>query len=416
MNYGGFWVRFLAYIVDWLIISIGFVAVVMLLGMMGLELISNELILFAMGVLYFAFMQASARQATYGKALLGLKVGGLAGERISLGRALAREVAKIISTLTFLIGYIIAGFTLRKQALHDYVASTTVVRAAPGQVVVALALALVALMAPLVVVFMFGAGLVAGMLGPIAGALMTAPEVVMQAPKPAAVPKPVPVAAAPAAPAAPAPPKPVATPVSAPPVVLAQAQPVPKPAAAEPPKPVPPPAVPAKPAEPVKPVAAEPPKEEEKPKPRVRKPRIKPDAPKETTAAPAPAPAVAAPMAEEPPKPMADEPPKPVLVPARPMAAPSPRYNDLATAVIFGDAATVLELLRYGKWADKPDSRGVTPLMLAAERGDAESAEALLAAGANPNRPGPGGTTATSIARERKDAAMMRLLQRYGGR
>jgi hypothetical protein len=54
--------------------------------------------------------------------------------------------------------------------------------------------------------------------------------------------------------------------------------------------------------------------------------------------------------------------------------------------------------------------------MLAAERGDTESAGALLQAGANPNRPGPGGSTATSIARERKDAAMMKLLQRFGGR
>jgi hypothetical protein len=113
---------------------------------------------------------------------------------------------------------------------------------------------------------------------------------------------------------------------------------------------------------------------------------------------------------------MAQQPQKPKLVPARPMSAPSPRYNDLSTAVIYGDAAAVHELLRYGKWADKPDGRGITPLMLAAERSDSESAEALLKAGANPNRPGPGGVTATSIARERKDPAMTRLLQRYGGR
>lgn len=113
---------------------------------------------------------------------------------------------------------------------------------------------------------------------------------------------------------------------------------------------------------------------------------------------------------------MAEEPPKPVLVPARPMAAPSPRFNDLATAVIYGDAFAVQQLLAVGKWADKPDGRGVTPLMLAAERGDATTAEALLKAGANPNRPGPGGVTATSIARERKDTALLGLLKRYGGR
>jgi uncharacterized RDD family membrane protein YckC len=390
MNYGGFWIRFLAYVVDGLIITIAFLAIVMLLGLMGLELISNELILFAMAVLYYAFMQASARQATYGKALLGLKVCGMNGERISLGRALAREVAKILSTATFLIGFVVAGLTRRKQALHDFIASTTVVRAAPGQVVVALALAVVALLAPFVVVFMFGAGLVAGALGTIAGVLLKAPEIAMHAPpKPAPPAKIVPVTVAikpdPSAPAV----KPAAMPVSAP-VVVAQAPEPPKPAAAPREEPKPPVAETAK---------------EQKPKPAfgVRKPPIKPDAP------------AAAPTAPEPPKAETQDAERQMVAPARAMAAPGPRYNDLSTAVIYGDAATVHELLGYGKWADKADSRGVTPLMLAAERGDGESAEALLKAGADPNRPGPGGVTATSIARERKNAAMMQLLQRYGG-
>ena len=49
------------------------------------------------------------------------------------------------------------------------------------------------------------------------------------------------------------------------------------------------------------------------------------------------------------------------------------------------------DLLAFGKWPDKPDSRGLTALMLAAQLGDIASAEALLKAGANPNRSGPGG-------------------------
>lgn len=403
MNYGGFWIRLLAYIVDGLILTIGFIAIVMLLGFMGLELVSNELILAAMAILYYAFMQASARQATYGKALLGLKVVGMNGERIGLGRALAREVAKILSTAMLLIGFLIAGVTRRKQALHDFIASTTVVRAAPGQVVVALAVAVVALIAPFVVVFMFGAGLVTGALGSLAGVL-TAPQIGTQAPppKPAAPAKPVAapakpvVVSTPAAPASPAAPGPTVSPVGMPvstPVVVAQAPEPPKPAAA-PPK-----------EEPKPPVAEA--AKEQKPKPAsgVRKPPIKPDAPKEPATSEAPVP---------PETPTAQEPSR--MVAARQTAAPSPRYNDLSTAVIYGDSATVHELLRYGKWADKPDSRGVTPLMLAAERGDGESAEALLKAGADPNRPGPGGATPTSIARERKDAALVGLLQRYGGR
>lgn len=110
----------------------------------------------------------------------------------------------------------------------------------------------------------------------------------------------------------------------------------------------------------------------------------------------------------------APPPAAPRIIP-RPVA-PAPRFNDLMTAVIYGDPKTVAQLLALGKWPDKPDRRGVTSLMVAAMLGDAASAEALLKAGANPNRPGPGGDTATSIARERQNAAMVSLLERFGGK
>jgi hypothetical protein len=90
----------------------------------------------------------------------------------------------------------------------------------------------------------------------------------------------------------------------------------------------------------------------------------------------------------------------------------APKFNDLMTAV-YGDPNGRAASRRRG--LDKPDSRGVTALMLAAMHGDAVSAEALEG-GADPNRPGPGGDTATSIARERQNAAMVNLLQRYGGK
>ncbi|HZZ36034.1 MAG TPA: RDD family protein [Caulobacteraceae bacterium] len=395
-NYGGFWIRFLALVVDSLIVGIGFFLIVTLLGVMGLELFSPELILFVMGLLYWAFMQASARQATYGKSLVGLKVTGSNGERLSIARALAREVAKILSSLTFLIGYVLAAFTKRKQALHDLIASTYVVRAEPGHVVAALAVALVALFAPVIVVLFFGVGLVAGMMGGLAGAMLGGPQITLQAPTPPApkappIAKPQAVVQAPATPAKPTPA--VMAPPAAPAVVLAQAP------AKEPAKPM------AK-EEPAKPVAAEPAKEA--PKPLAKKQRAKPAATE---------------LAKEAAKPVEPRKPEPMAAPGQaPMqtaAAPAgsgPRFNDLMTAVLYRDAKAVNELLAYGKWADKPDSRGMTPLMLAAMLGDAPIAEALLKAGANPSRPGPGGDTAISIARERKDTGMLGLLQSRGGK
>jgi uncharacterized RDD family membrane protein YckC len=78
--------------------------------------------------LYHAKMQSSLRQATYGKLFMGLRVTGLSGERISFAQATGRHFAKFLSTFPLMMGFLIAPFTRRKQALHDMVAGTLVVR------------------------------------------------------------------------------------------------------------------------------------------------------------------------------------------------------------------------------------------------------------------------------------------------
>jgi hypothetical protein len=292
-----------------------------------------------------------------------------------------REVAKVISAMTFLIGFIIAGLTTRNQALHDFIATTVVVRIRPGHLALALALGVAALMSPFVAGFMLGGAWLTGLtteLTALADKAVQAQGV--QTPKPpapvAAKPalKPVP-AAVPAAPAQPVAAQPVAIPPAAP-VVLAQANP-------EPPKNA---AVETAREEKAKPVTAK--------SPATPTPREEIVAPREeATARLAPIPSVAA------------EP-----------AGSGPKFNDLTTAVLYRDAKAVEELLEFGKWPDKPDSRGLTPLQLAAMQGDAPIAEALLKAGADPNRAGPAGETAVSIARDRKDDRMLGLLREYGGR
>jgi hypothetical protein len=101
----------------------------------------------------------------------------------------------------------------------------------------------------------------------------------------------------------------------------------------------------------------------------------------------------------------------PVRLAAGPVYESKIRFNDLVTAVLYQDAGTVNDLLAFGKWPDKADSTGMTPLMIAISLGQAEIAQALLKAGADPQRVGPGGVTAIPIARERRDAALLGLLQ-----
>jgi len=73
-------------------------------------------------------MESSSYQATLGKMIFGMKVTDLNGNRISFERATGRHFAKWLSGLVLCIGYIMVGFTERKQGLHDLLAGTLVRR------------------------------------------------------------------------------------------------------------------------------------------------------------------------------------------------------------------------------------------------------------------------------------------------
>ncbi len=152
-RYGGFWLRFVAYLIDYFILQFaGFILSLPFIGGIILSAIRldnnamNEemtflgvagilgfvllivLINLLLGWLYYAFMQSSGTQATLGKMALNLIVTDLEGNRITFGRATARYFSKIISNMTLYIGYILAGFTEKKQALHDMIAGTLVIK------------------------------------------------------------------------------------------------------------------------------------------------------------------------------------------------------------------------------------------------------------------------------------------------
>jgi uncharacterized RDD family membrane protein YckC len=78
--------------------------------------------------LYYAICESSDQQATLGKRAVGIEVTSLEGETISFGRATGRFFGRIVSAISFSVGYAMAGFTQKRQALHDMIAETLVVR------------------------------------------------------------------------------------------------------------------------------------------------------------------------------------------------------------------------------------------------------------------------------------------------
>ena len=79
--------------------------------------------------LYFAGFESSRDQTTLSGLILGTRVTGLRGERLTFARATTRHFAMYLSAVTpFFVGYFMALWTKRRQTLHDWVARTVVVR------------------------------------------------------------------------------------------------------------------------------------------------------------------------------------------------------------------------------------------------------------------------------------------------
>jgi len=123
-EYGGFWIRFVAAIIDGILLAI----VQFIIGLVIDDQTTTTLINIVLGWLYFAGMESSANQATLGKRAMGLQVTDLDGNRIGFGKATGRYFAKIISALILFIGYFMIGFTEKKQGLHDMIAGTLVIK------------------------------------------------------------------------------------------------------------------------------------------------------------------------------------------------------------------------------------------------------------------------------------------------
>jgi uncharacterized RDD family membrane protein YckC len=153
--YAGFWLRFVAYLIDSAVAGVVVAVLVALaIGILGIEFFRSlaasmqpgnpvipvaliatfvvfGIVMLIASWLYFAGMESSAHQGTLGKMALGLKVTDMIGQPVSFGRASGRFFSQLITGMVPLaIGYIMAGFTQKKQALHDMIASCLVLRKA----------------------------------------------------------------------------------------------------------------------------------------------------------------------------------------------------------------------------------------------------------------------------------------------
>jgi uncharacterized RDD family membrane protein YckC len=151
----GFWLRFVAYIIDYIIIwTVQAFVAIPILGAVGISFARNVDSMGAMNegevfgmiagimaaaaatavlttilvVLYFTLMESSKYQATVGKLALGLVVTDESGNKLDIVKALVRNLSKILSSKILMIGYIMIGFTEKKQGLHDIIAKTLVVK------------------------------------------------------------------------------------------------------------------------------------------------------------------------------------------------------------------------------------------------------------------------------------------------
>lgn len=141
-RYAGFWIRFVAFIIDGIIIGIVNAILTIPLRMTSILTLSSDaagalsaglgmlgfslLISMALAVAYNAYF-LSTKGATLGKQILGLKVIRSDGGPISLGRAIGRYFGQMVSALVLYIGFIMAGFDAEKRALHDYIVDTRVI-------------------------------------------------------------------------------------------------------------------------------------------------------------------------------------------------------------------------------------------------------------------------------------------------
>jgi uncharacterized RDD family membrane protein YckC len=138
VRYAGFWIRLVAMMIDVIVLMI--VIPPVLLWLYGIEYFDPDVMIRrSMGcvefLIWYVFPAVAAivlwkyKSATPGKMIVGVKiVDARTGKKPSMMQCIVRYFAYFVSTIPFGLGYLWIAFDRRKQAWHDKLAGTVVVR------------------------------------------------------------------------------------------------------------------------------------------------------------------------------------------------------------------------------------------------------------------------------------------------
>lgn len=118
MIYAGFWRRFSAFVIDFVILIVPGLILSFIIPYPAIAVI---------GYLYHCIFNSSVLMATPGKVMMGIAVVDEKGNQLTLLKSSIRYVCSFISAMFFCIGYIMSLFTSKRQTLHDLVTSSVVI-------------------------------------------------------------------------------------------------------------------------------------------------------------------------------------------------------------------------------------------------------------------------------------------------
>lgn len=152
IEYAGFWLRFVSFIIDALLLLMIYLLVILPLmaslditklnidemppeqpAVLSLTSLTSRIntshfVLIILSIAYYSLMESSRYQGSVGKLAMELKVANVRGKRLRFIKALLRNSIKIFLLLVFIADYLLIVLTTRKQTLHDLMSGAIVIK------------------------------------------------------------------------------------------------------------------------------------------------------------------------------------------------------------------------------------------------------------------------------------------------